>query len=293
MTTHLDPRLVRGAKRALPRPVKDVAGSGLRAVGMLTSPLRRSPDFMLIGAKRCGSTSLWTYLLEHPQVAPLFPAAQHKKGTHWFDRHPERSAAWYRSHFPLRRPGSDVIGGEASTYYFTHPHAARRAAQVAPEVKVIALLREPVARAFSHYRDEVKLGHESLSFAEAIAREEERVAPELARLLADPMYYSHAHEHLTYLSWGHYAEHLRRWYDVLPAEQILVLQSEDLFADPAGVFHRVTGFLGLRPFDAAYERHNAAPSARRDDASSEFLREHYAPHNAALRALLPDPPTWA
>lgn len=290
MTSEPDPGVVRAAKRLLPRPAKEVVGGVLRGAGMVTSPLRTSPTYLLVGAKRCGSTSLHRYLLEHPQVAPLFPAAQHKKGTHWFDRHYDRSPAWYRSHFPLRAGGK--VGGESSTYYFSHPHSPSRAAEHVPDAKIIALLREPVGRAYSQYRDEVKNGNESLSFAEALAAEPGRTALEHERMRAEPGYHSFVHEHLAYREWGQYAEHLARWREFFPAEQMLVLRSEDMFARPPEVYRQVTDFLGLRPAGARFEQHNATHGELPDDPAVDELREHYVPHNAALSDLLPGFPAW-
>lgn len=292
MSARTDPALVRSAKRLLPAPAKDVALRATRAYGMLTGPLRRGPDYYLIGAKRCGSTSLHSYLLEHPDVRPLFPAAEHRKGVHWYDREPTRSVAWYRSHFPVRRPGDRSLVGDASTYYFLHPRAARRAAQQSPDARVLCLLREPVERAFSHYRDEVKNGHETLDFATAIAAEPDRLAPELDRLARDPGYYSFVHEHLSYVSWGHYAQHLSRWVDAFGAERVLVLRSEDLFTRPEEVYARVLRFLGLGPFTPRFRRHNAAPPGVREDAVTARLSEHYAPHNDALLRLIDGAPAW-
>jgi hypothetical protein len=290
----MDTSVVRTAKRVLPGPVKSAAASGLRAYGMLTSPLRGVPDYLLIGAKRCGSTSLHTYLCQHPDVLPLFPAAARRKGTHYFDRDPHRSLAWYRSHFRIVPPRSvRRARGEASTYYFLHPRAADRAAALAPAAKVIVLLREPAERAFSHYRDEVKNGHEHLSFSDAVAAEESRVAPELVRMAVDPHYYSFSHEHFSYVSWGHYAEHLRRWLAACGRKQVLVLRSEDLFNRPQEVYGQVTDFLGLVPFHPGhFDRYNAAPRGERDEEVIRRLREHYASHNAELRQLLPSLPAW-
>ena len=282
--------MMRRAKQLLPLPVKRVAGGALRGFGMATSPLRGLPDYFLIGSKRCGSTSLFAYLLEHPDVVPLFPAAAGKKGTHYFDRNSARSMAWYRSHFPVRARRKS--SGEASTYYFCHPYSAERAAAVAPGAKVIALLREPAERAFSQYRDEVKNGHEVLDFARALAAEPARLEPELARMRTDPHYYSFIHEHLAYLSWGRYAEHLTRWLEVYPADQVLVLRSEDMFLRPDEVYRQVTSFLGLRPFTPTFRRYNNAPAEPSTDATMAWLRDYYEPHNRRLSELLPQAPTW-
>ena len=282
---------MRRAKRALPPTAKRAAGAVLRAYGMATSPLRGAPDFMLAGAKRCGSTSLFTYLLEHPDVPTRFPAAEGKKGTHYLDRHSERSKAWYRSHFAIRRPGR--VFGEASTYYFSHPACARDAAALAPSAKIVILLREPAERAFSHYRDEVKNGIETLSFADALAAEPDRIGPELERMRKDRHYYSFVHEHLSYTSWGEYAGHLERWLDAFGPARVLVLRSEDMFSAPDEVYRECTDFLGLRPFEPTFRRHNAAPVGQADEAVLGRLREHYAPHNNRLVGLLPSAPSWA
>lgn len=287
----VDAPLVRGAKRLLPSPAKRATGTVLRAYGTLTAPWRSLPDFLVIGAKRCGSTSLYSYVLQHPDVAPMFPAAEGKKGTHYFDRHSTRSMPWYRSHFP--RSSSGRLCGEASTYYFSHPYSAQRAAATVPGAKLVALLREPGERAFSQYRDEVKNGNETLSFADALAREPERLEPELERMRADPHYYSFRHEHLSYLTWGRYAEHLERWLEVFPRDQLLVLRSEDLFAEPERVFRRVTDFLGLTPFAPPFRRYNEAPAGRLDPAARALLTTYYEPHNARLGELLgPTAPAW-
>jgi len=285
-----DPTYVRQAKRLLPPSVKHVGSAVLRTYGMATSPLRALPDFLLVGAKRCGSTSLYTYLLQHPDVATLFPAAEGRKGTHYLDRHSERSTAWYRSHFPLRRRGR--LCGEASTYYFAHPAAAQEAAALVPSAKIIVLLREPADRAFSQYRDEVKNGNEQLSFADALAAEDHRLAPELERMRRDRHYYSFVHEHLAYTGWGRYVDHLERWLGAYGHDQLLVLRSEDMFSTPETVYRRCTDFLGLEPFTPAFRRHNAAPEAPTDAQALTGLREYYAPYNARLAALLPSAPSW-
>ncbi len=285
---------VRTAKAVLPGPVKKAASMALRGWGMATSGQRALPDYFIIGAKRCGSTSLSRYLLRHPDVQPLFPSASHIKGAHYFDRNPQRSLAWYRSHFP-RRPGghSLPIAGDASTYYLLHPLAAERACRVAPDARIIMLCREPAQRAFSHFRDEQKLGNENRTFAAAVAADAELVRQECARMTADPHYYSFAHEHFSYVSWGHYADHLSRWLACYPEEQVLLLRSEDLFDRPRSVYRRVTDFLGLPAHDlVSADRLNAAPRAESDPLTLAQLRDHYRPHNERLLALLPSAPSW-
>lgn len=296
-TATRDPALVAAVKGVAPERLKDAGKSALRTAGVLTSPLRGLPDYLIIGAKRCGTTSMSNYLLGHPGVAPLFPRAQHIKGAHYFDRQFARGPAWYRSFFPIgsRRPRARRrLAGEASPYYLVHPYAAARAAGVVPHARIVLQVREPAGRAFSQYRDEVKVGNETLPFAAALAAETARMAPELARMGADEHYYSPVHEHLSYVEQSRYADALGRWLEHYPREQVLVVRSEDLFERPEPTFRTVTDFLGLAPHTppGGFRRYNASPPARTEDPAVRDLRESLAPANAALAALLGWSRSW-
>jgi hypothetical protein len=287
-----DGSATRAAKRLAPERAKKTAKSMLRGIGVATSPLRGTPDVLLIGAKRTGSTSLHNYLLQHPTVAPLFPRAAHVKGAHYFDRNAWRPESWYRSFGPMRVPGRHRTSVDGSPYYLIHPTAAAASAAAVPHAKVIVLLREPAQRALSHYWDEVKLGHEPLSFEDALAAEPSRLAGEVDRIKADPHYWSLAHEHLSYRLWGQYAEHLAPWIDAYGRDRILVLRSEDLFADPASTFRRVTDFLELDAYAPPFKRFNAAPRAGDVDPVVRQLRDSYRDANAELGELVGMPDLW-
>ena len=88
---------------------RQVTKQALRRYGVATSALRRGPDFIVIGAKRGGTTSLYRYLLEHSSIQPLFPGRQHVKGVHYYDSNYERGLRWYRSHFPLEAGGRHLV----------------------------------------------------------------------------------------------------------------------------------------------------------------------------------------
>ena len=293
MTASHRARVERSLKRVVPEPAKAVALSAVRAYAVATSARRRLPDYLVIGAKRAGTTSLHRYLLRHPDVVPLLPAAKNIKGVHYFDRQPQRSIRWYRSHFPIR--GTETLCGESSPYYMYHPAAAARAAAVVPDAKLIVLLRDPAQRAWSHYRDEVKNGRETLSFADAVAQEHARTSADARRLADGEHLVSLAHEHHTYVSQGLYAEHLRRWLSHFPPEQLCWLRSEDLFTDAAAAHRKVLAFLGLPARDLpAYEPNNASPQPR-DDADRAVVAEleaFYGPHNEELSELLQAPLAW-
>ena len=115
--------------------------------------MRLMPDFIIIGAARCGTTNLYRNLTQHPYIVPAF-----RKEVHFFDHTSnfKNGVAWYRAHFPLllykhykQVRKQDIVTGEASPYYIFHPHAPKRAFEIVPQVKLIVMLRNPVDRAYS------------------------------------------------------------------------------------------------------------------------------------------------
>lgn len=249
---------------------------------------RMLPDFIIIGAQKGGTTSLCSHLFQHPQIL-----AARRKEIHFFDA-PEfaHGLGWYRAHFPLelkRRSGranARAITGEASPFYLFHPHAHQRVFDVVPQVKLIVMLRDPVDRALSHYNHQVRKGREPLEFEQAIRAEDERLAGEKARMLADDSYYSHNYWAYSYLARGRYAEQIDTWRSVFPAEQMLIINSEEFFRDPRTQFGETLDFLGLDHFDlGAYGKQNAGrydsiPAQLRHDLMLEFK-----PHNERVYAL--------
>ncbi len=121
----------------------------------LTAPFRVLPDFVVIGAQRSGTTSLYNNLVEHPQIASCI-----RKEVHYFDAYFERGSYWYRGHFPraaelrrlARRHGAPVLTGEATPMYLFDPPCRRRLAELVPDAKLLVLLRDPVAREYSQYQ---------------------------------------------------------------------------------------------------------------------------------------------
>jgi hypothetical protein len=292
----------KGLAWRLRQPIVPIAKASLRAYGMATAGRRTLPDFLVIGAKRGGSTSLYRNLVRTPGVLPLFPRAADLKGTYWFDVEHARGERWYRSHFPTtaqRRQGEargPVAVGEASPYYLSHPHAAARAAALVPDARIVAVLREPVARAHSHYQERRRQGIETLpTFADAVEAEPARLAGEVERMLEDPTYVSWNHLNHGYLAQSDYATGLGRWLDRFPAGQVLVLRSEDLYADDAAVLAQVRGFLGLeaeRPVET--RQWNRTGSADLDPGLARELAERLAPSVAALEQRLGWPAgTWS
>jgi hypothetical protein len=282
------------ANRLTPHHWRERAKQGLVRYGEQTSDQRAVPDFLIIGTKRGGTTSLWKYLIQHPLVPRLFPA-WNTKTSHYFEENWHRGEQWYRSHFPTdrrrqaleRRHGSPPRVGEAAPLYMFHPLAPGRVHALMPRVRLITLLRDPVERAYSHWKERRTEGREPLGFAEALAAEPERTAGERDRLIADPNLFSEAYDWHTYRARGRYLEHLEPWLELFDREQMLFLPSESLYRDPAGTYREVLRFLGLPPHDLGrYEVFNDRKSAPMEPHLRADLVEYYRPHNEALASRL-------
>jgi hypothetical protein len=260
-----------------------------RRFGAATSSLRAKPDYLIIGTKRGGSTSLARWLLEHPQVASLFPARETRKGTYYFDVNYDRGVHWYGSHFPsvASLKAASKIVGEAVPYYLYHPLAPVRARAYAPTAKVIALLRNPIDRAFGHWGERTRNGVEWLPFPDALDAEAVRIAGEEERIMAEPGYVSFAHQHYSYVDQGRYERGLSRWMHHWPAHQLLILRSEDMYDDPGRIYRHVTEFLGLDPFSPTeFAAWNKRAGSSLPAGQQGRLREALAPSIAATENLL-------
>lgn len=284
-------------RERIPKPLHGVLRKSYYGLGQATSGLRALPSFIMIGGQRCGTTTLFKHLAEHPQV--LRPGIE--KGIDYFTLHYSEGMDWYRGHFPLQRLaemrtrewGRPAVF-EACTYYMFHPYAIERLAADLPDVRLIAMLRDPVERAFSAYKHEHARGFDSAeSFEEALDLEDSRLDGELERMAADPTYESLAHRHHAYLRRSQYAEQLQRVFEHFPRERVHVLDSESFFADPYAEYRRVTDFLDLAPWmPTAIEQHNARPSLPLSDDLRRRLDAHFIPHDEALTELLGRTPGW-
>jgi hypothetical protein len=262
-------------------------------VRMRTSTLRRWPDLLVIGAQRGGTTSLFRWLGQHPDVVPSL-----RKEVDYFTRWYQLGPDWYRAHFPLRMRRA-ALTFEASPDYLLHPLAAIRARTLLPDVKLIVLLRDPVDRAFSHHQYFSRLGIEDLDFESAIDAEPERLAGETERLADDPFHPLDALNKFSYVTRGVYADQLERWLDQYPRDRLLVVCSEDLYGRPLETFAAIVAFAGLRPWSPPEfsnlsfgDRRPASEPAPMSEQLRERLRERFREPNARLRRLLGVEFTW-
>ena len=283
-------------RAAAPHPVKAAGRTVSVRLGTATAARRQLPSFLLVGAQRAGTTSLFRALLSHPLVF----GANYHKGVNYFDVNYDRGPAWYRGHFPTvasveRRAGGRgrAVTFEASGYYMFHPWALSRLTRDLPEVRLVAMLRDPVERAYSAWKHELARGYETESFERALELEDERLSGQRERMLADPGYQSFSHRHHAYVRRGQYDEQLRRMYQLVGRERVHVVESELFFTEPEETYGRLLAFLDLPPLmPGGFDRWNARPSAAMPAATRAHLREHFAGHDEALAGLLGREAAW-
>ena len=227
----------------------------------------RQPHFIIIGAEKCGTSSLHEYIIQHPLV--LEPV---EKEIHFFTQHFNKGLPWYDAHFPAIPEGYNYITGEASTSYIgCHNNAPQRLFNLYPQVKLIAVLRNPVDRAISHYSQLVRLGRESRSLEEVVTAEIEVLEGVEDIWSVRQQYWSIGKGCLWH---GLYVYFLERWMSVFPKEQFLILKSEDLFEKPGEITRQVFEFLGLPDYQLpSYPKYN---SGGRYKSAEDMIRKRMA-----------------
>lgn len=186
-----------------------------------------------IGAQKCTSSWLHSVLATHPQVGASQP-----KEVDYFSYYFDRGHRWYESHFPVGKE----LWFENAPSYFHDPRSPARLRSYAPDARIIALLRDPIERAYSNHLHEVIKGHiPAISFREGLAN--------------NP----------SYLDQSRYNTHLTRWYDAFPRSQIMVVIAEDISVKPGEIARGVFEFLGLNTSHVTgllAERRNVSERAR-------------------------------
>lgn len=262
---------------------------------MATNEWRTLPDALVIGAQRCGTSSLYKYLGRHPDVAPSY-----RKEIGYFSVDYHRGEGWYRAHFPLRIQrqlrNDRLFSFEATPDYLVDPRAPERAAKLVPDAKIVVLLRNPVDRALSHYEHNRRLGNESLPLSEAIDRETDRLAGAMREMIRHPEApLPVAYRRYSYVTRGMYASQIQRWMEHYPRERILVVRSEDFYGQTSEVYQQILSFLGLRAWQPwefrnysyiGREKTNGSPKKDRLAEVRASLTERMAPANQMLSDLM-------
>lgn len=235
-------------------------------------------DFIVAGMQKAGTTALYDYLSEDPAIG-----LSKVKEVHFFDDE-ERDWATpdygpYHAQFDWDRP---LIRGEATPIYAYWPGAVERIARYNPAIHLILLLRDPVERAWSHWRMEYARGVETRPFSWCVRQGRRRLFD------AEPW---GVHREFSYVERGFYGEQVERLFEAFPRDQVLILGAEELRRDPDGVLSRVSEFLGAPPPPPRTPRevHVGAEMDYGGDLSAEdaaFLREIYVRDQLRLQALI-------
>lgn len=262
----------------------------------MSASSRTLPDFLIIGAQRCGTSSLYKYLGAHPQIAPSL-----RKETEYFSTRFTEGEAWYRSHFPLRIQGKlrSRRSFEATPDYMLDPRAAERAHELVPEARIIAMVRSPTERAYSQYHHNRRHGHEPLSFDDALAAEPDRVEGEYDRLLTDPEYRALPLRRHAYVGRGMYAQQLENWLGTYGADRVLVERFEDLIDSPDRTLSRIERFVGVDDWvppsfaNHSYGMAGRSSSEPMSDNARQHLSKIFETPNRRLEELLGKPMGWS
>ncbi len=256
---------------------------------MATAGLRMWPSFLIIGEAKAGTTSLLAYLAQHPDVVEPM-----RKEVHFFNMHYRVGPTFYRSNFPFEEEGK--MTGEATPDYLCHPHCPGRVTGLLPDRRLIAILRNPIDRAYSHYQMMVRGGRETETFQRAIDLEPQRALVHIERLERDPDYWRGGMFSYAYLYRGRYMDHLENWLDHVRREDLLVLTFDDLARDPEAVFGRMLDHIGLdwpKNVDIDFTPRNPG---RYDNLSPETradLLERFEEDNARLFEFLGKDLDWS
>ena len=255
-----------------------------------TSRLRGLPDFVIIGAHKSGTSSLYSFLTKHTAITSGV-----RKEIHYFSVGHNLGEMWYRAHFPTnlskrrfyQKTGQKLLSGEASADYYFYPTVPSRMKNVLPNVKLIMILRNPVDRAYSHYHHMLKKKWETLSFEKAIEMEEERCAGEREKIIKDPHFIPKHFRAHAYLVQGIYADQLEDWFKHYSKRQFLILTTEDFRKNPQQTLNQVFDFLELPPFHVEnLKDRNVGNYKEMNKDTRKFLIEYFKPHNERLYKLL-------
>ena len=244
----------------------------------------RLPSFVVVGAPKCGTTSLYHYLGQHPEV--FLPA---RKELHYFshdrlcansagpgDAHVLRSACATRSEYEGYYTGAEGFAavGDVSPSYLYYHEAAERMHEELEQARIVMILRDPVEKAFSHYMHLVRDNREPLTFCQALEAEEERTREGWAALWR-------------YVGGSRYAGGVEHYLRVFGEERVLVLFQEELRADPTSCLGELFRFVGV---DASFRPNTDTVYHRSGRPRSRLLADLVSkpgPVSTLARVLLP------
>ena len=218
-----------------------------RHIFAITGFIRVIPDFLVIGAKRCGTTSLYQHLSEHPCIS-----RSPRDNIGFFNENYHLGINWYKSLFPtvfykkkMESKNKQCLFFDVTSTYMEEELTAKNVYEVNPNQKIIVILRNPVDRAYSHYHVNVKEKSEKRSFEDAIFEEMNRIKSERIIQNKNKNLRVFTPNNIHYLKKGFYALQLKSWFKIFPREQILVLSTEEFQEDQNLIYKKIFDFLNI------------------------------------------------
>lgn len=254
----------------------------------ITSNFRITPSFFIIGVQKGGTTSLSKYLEQHPEIIPA-----QRKDVFYFNNniHYQKGINWYKAHFALKtykkiydsKNSTNAITYDSTPNYFDIPEAAQRIHKFNPNAKLILLLRNPIDRVWSNYQMAKRFGFETLSLEEALELENDRLNLDIIN-----QNHNYIYQRLTYKKRGIYINNIKTWINTFSKDNLLILNSENLFKDTEITYNKVLDFLKLKPTEKVDFKpiNQGNYSEEMAPKTREMLAAFYQPYNEELYKLL-------
>ena len=255
----------------------------------ISSPFRTLPSFIIIGVKRCGTTTLFENLAEHPCI---------EKSSHdnigFFNDNFHLGINWYKSHFVTLNKKNEIIKkfGKFATYdvttsYIRNPELATKIKAEIPNCKIIAILRNPIDRAFSEYNENLKKKPNMDSFEKIILQElndYRKISDEDINLII---------KQLNLIGKGLYQRQLKKWFEMFSKESILILSTEEFEKNPDMTYSKIFHFLELPDHKIKNtKKFNKNLYSKMDGNIRKKLEEFFEPHNNELFNLINENFKW-
>ena len=253
----------------------------------LTNNFRVLPNCIVIGVGRSGTTSLFNYLAQHSCISK---SAYDEIG--FFDDNFHLGLDWYRSMFPtklqkkkIEKKHGHFLTYEVTPWYIRRPWVAKRIHKLLPHVKIIAVLRNPTDRTYSHYHLSVRAGIMNCSFEELIKSDMENLEKNIFEPNDEKNYFTNVVQS-SYLARGFYAEQLDYWYDLFPKNQIHLVSSEQLSVNTQETLNEIFKFLELPIEDIQnLEKTSVGNYSKMNPKTRKNLIDYFEPYNKKLYDL--------
>ncbi len=246
------------------------------------------PQFLVVGAQKSGTTSLFYYLAKHPSIIMAYD-----QEVSYFDLNYQLGLRWYKIQFPTLNRVKDKIVGENTPNYLFYPTCPKRISELHPDMKIVMLLRNPVHRAYSQYWHEKKYGYENRDVWEAIVEEEDRVQENYHQLLLGEIDHSFEVYHFAYLKRGLYAEQIARYMEYFDRKSFCIVSTEEFSRDPHSTLDRIFHFLSINSHKPDIsEPHNVNVYPRMPEELEKFLYSYYESPNDRLFKLIGQTFDW-